>query len=178
MLDISKREKNILTAGIVFLVVFFGYRLGIAPVFEKRQILERSVTEKQASLTLMNTQLERILSLNRQSDFQTRALMQRPADFSLFSFIDSQAQQSGVKENVDYMKPFTRKDETSSYQVATVKISLKEVNLKALVDFLDRIESSKNAVIITSLSLAKAGKQKNKLDAVLETETLMPGSKA
>lgn len=178
MLNISKREKNTLTVGIVFLVVFFGYRLVIAPVFEKKQILERSVAEKQASLTQMSEQLERILSANRQSDFQSRALAMRPKSFSLFSFLDSQAQQSGVKENVEYMKPFTRKDETSNYQVATVKVKLKEVYLKELVDFLEKIESPNNGVIITSLSLTKAGQQKNKLDAVLETETLMPGNGA
>lgn len=174
-MDISKREKNTLMVGIVFLVIFFGYRLVIAPVFENKQILQRSISGKQASLEEMNAQLEQILSINKQSDFQTRALARRPANFSLFSFLDSQALQSGVKENVDYMKPFTRNSENSKYQVATVKVKLKEVYLKELVDFLYRIESSNNGVVITSLSLTKAGKLKNKLDAVLETETLVPG---
>ncbi|MCD4675060.1 MAG: general secretion pathway protein GspM, partial [Desulfobacula sp.] len=83
----------------------------------------------------------------------------------------------GVKENVAYMKPFTKKLETSLYILATVKVKLKEVYLKELVDFLYHIESSKNGVTITSLSLSKAGKEKVKLDAVVETQTLMQKEK-
>ncbi len=172
-MDLSKRQKNFLIAGGIFLVLFFGYTQGIAPVFEKREVLQRVLIEKQAGLQTMNTQLAQIQSITRQFESQTRALSVRPKNFSLFSFLDLQAKQSGVKENVDYMKPFSKNNENSKYTVTTVKVKLKEVYLKELVDFLYRIESSNNGVIITSLSLTKAGKDKNKLDAVLETETLM-----
>ncbi len=172
-MEISKREKNILIAGAVFLVLFFIYTLGIAPVFEKRQTLNRALVEKQAGLEQIKALSLQYRSVSRLSDSQTQFMASRSKNFSLFSFIDLQAQQSGVKENVEYMKPFTKKNEVSKYLEATVKVKLKEVYLKQLVDFLYRIESSQNGVSIISLSLTKAGKNKTMLDAVLETQTLM-----
>ena len=71
------------------------------------------------------------------------------------------------------MKPFTKSIENSAYKVSSVKIKLSAVYLKELIDFVYLIETSRNAVNITSLSLSKAGKEKIKLDAVIEAETLM-----
>jgi len=178
MIDFSKREKNILIFGITFLVLFFGFQLGVAPVFEKRQTLKRILIEKQAALKEMVVLQQQFLAVSNNFDATTKDLANRKKDFSLFSFLDFQAQQSGVKENVTYMKPFTKKLDKSLYTLATVKVKLKEVYLKELVDFLYHIEASKNAVTISSLSLTKAGKEKVKLDAVIETETLLLKDKA
>ncbi len=155
-----------------------GFQLGVAPVFEKRDTLRRILNEKKAALEEMVNLQQQYLAVSNNSDIKTRVSINREKDFSLFSFLDDQAQQSGVKENVAYMKPFTKKLEKSLYTLATVKVKLKEVYLKELVDFLYHIESSKNGVTITSLSLSKAGKEKVKLDAVIETQTLMQKDKA
>ena len=55
--------------------------------------------------------------------------------------------------------------------LAVVKVKLKDVYLKEFIDFLYRIESSGNAVNITSLSLSKSGKDKLRLDALIEAQT-------
>ncbi len=173
MSNFSKREINILIFGITFVVLFFGFNFGIAPVFEKRTNLTRILIEKQAAIAKMTAQQEQFLMASNNLDTKERILSTRKKSFSLFSFLDSQARLSGVKENVAYMKPFTKNLEKSDYILATVKVKLKEVYLKELVDFLSKIESSKNGVSITSLSLTKAGKAKVKLDAVIETQTVM-----
>ena len=178
MVNFSKREKNILIFGIIFLGLFFGFQLGVAPVFEKKQTLKRILAEKQTALEEMIQLQQQYRSVSNNFDAQNQALAEREKDFSLFSFLDSQAQQSAVKENVTYMKPFTKKLDNSLYTLSTVKVKLKEVYLKELVGFLYHIEMSKNAVTITSLSLTKAGKEKVKLDAVIETQTLMRKGKA
>ena len=173
MFDFSKREKKVLICGIIFVVLFFGFQLGVVPIVEKKNTLRRILNEKQAALEEMVKLKQLFLAVSNNFDTKTQVLTSRKKDFSLFSFLDSQAQQSGVKENVAYMKPFTKKLEKSLYTLATVKVKLKDVYLKELVDFLFRIESSKNGVTITSLSLSKAGKEIIRLDAVIETQTLM-----
>ena len=178
MVDFSRREKNVLIFGIIFVVLFFGFQLGVAPVFEKRQTLKRILIEKQAALKEMVELQQHFLAVSNNFGTKTKDLSNREKDFSLFSFLDFQAQQSGVKENVTYMKPFVKKLDKSLYTLATVKVKLKEVYLKELVDFLYHIEVSKNAVTISSLSLTKAGREKVELDAVIETETLLLKDKA
>ncbi len=173
MFDLSKREKNVVVIGLTFLVVFFGYQIFFAPVFENHANLTRILGDKQAAFKQM-------VSLGRQYQQQAGQdgpvsgdLVAREKDFSLFSFLDSQVRHSGIKQNVEYMKPFTKDLEKSDYQIATVKVKLKAVYLGELADFLFRIESSNNGVAITSLSLSKTGKEKSRLDAVIETRTFI-----
>jgi general secretion pathway protein M len=173
MPDFSKREINVLLFGTLFVVLFFGYQFGIVGVLDKRDNLKRILTQKQAALEEMVMLQQQFLAVSNNFDIKTQVLANRKPDFSLFSFLDAQAQQSNVKENVAYMKPFTKKLENSLYALETVKVNLKEVYLKDLVDFLYHIESSKNGVTINSLSLFTTGKEKLMLDAVIKTQTMM-----
>ena len=177
MPNLSRREILIVSFGIAFVVLFFGYQLGVAPVLENREDLKRILAQRKISLGEMGQLQQEFRTLSGNLGHQADDLARRDRGFSLFSFLDSQAEQSGVKTNVEYMKPFTKKVENSSLTLATVKIKLKEVFLKDLVDFLSRIETSGKSVDISSLSLTKAGKDEKQLDAVIETQTLMPEDK-
>ena len=91
----------------------------------------------------------------------------------MFSFLDAEAQKGGLKDKVAYMTPSSKKMEKSAYSTDTVKFKLTEVYLKELMDLLCHIETSENGVTITALLLTKTGKNNDRLDAVIETETLM-----
>ena len=171
MFNLSEREKNILIAGIIFVVLFFGFQFGIAPVFEKRDNLGRILKDKQEALEEMLVLKQQFAAVSNKFDEDAQNLKLRQQNFSLFSFLDSLVQQSGIKENVAYMKPLTKKLEKSKYVLAVVKVKLKDVYLKEFIDFLYRIESSGNEVNITSLSMSKSGKEKLRLDVLIETQT-------
>ncbi len=176
MFNISIREKKILISGIVFVVLFFGFQFGIVPVFDKRENLTRILKDKQISLEEMFDLQQQFFAVSNRFDIKEQTLAPGKKNFSLFSFLDSLVQQSNIKENVVYMKPLTKKLEKSKYMLVTVKVKLKDLYLKEFIDFLYRMESSGNNVVITSLSLSKSGskssKDKNRLDAVIETQAL------
>lgn len=172
MLDISTREKKVLGGGIIFVLLFLIFRFGAVPAFEKRKNLNRILIEKRSAIEEMRIQQQQFFKKSSNANLKIQELANRKKDFSLFSFLDSQVRQSGVKESVDYMKPFSKELKSSSYSVAIVKIKLSGVYLKELFDFLYRVESSKKGLYITSLSISKAGKRRNRLDAVIETQTL------
>lgn len=173
MIALSGREKLVVMLGAAFAVVFFGYQLVVAPVFENRRTLTQVLQHKQAALDEMVLLQQQYAGVSSSFDTRAQALADREKGFSLFAFLDSQAQHSGVKTNVAYMQPFSKEMENASYTLETVKFKLAEVYLKELVDFLHRIESSDNGVAITALSLNKTGADKDKLDAVIEAQTLM-----
>jgi general secretion pathway protein M len=179
MFNLLERERNILIAGIVFLVLFFGFQLGIVPMFEKRENFDRILKERQKALEEMIVLQQQYSVASNQFDTNAYSLSQRKKNFSLFSFVDSLAQQSGIKENVAYMKPLSKKFEKTKYMLAIVKVKLNDVYLKEFMEFLYRIESSGKGVNITSLSLSKSSKSgsnkdrdKLTLDAIIETQTL------
>ena len=178
MFNLSEREKNILIAGIIFVVLFFSFQFGIAPVFDKRDNLGRILSDKQKALEEMLVLQQQFTAVSNKFDKNAQTLKLREENFSLFSFIDSSVQQSGIKDNVVYMKPLTKKLEKSRYMLAIVKVKLRGVYLKEFIDFLYRIESSGNGVNITSLSLSKSGKEKLRLDALIETQTFKLKDKA
>ncbi|MFA5903124.1 MAG: hypothetical protein WC836_04250 [Desulfobacula sp.] len=173
MRNFSNREKYVLGSGVLFLVLFFGIRFGILPIFEKRDNSERILKEKQIALEEMITLQHQFQAVSSDFDTRKKILSNRKEGFSLFSFLDAEAQKGGLKDKVAYMTPSSKKMEKSAYATDTVKFKLTEVYLKELMDLLYHIETSENGVTITALLLTKTGKNNEKLDAVIETEALM-----
>ncbi len=169
MFNIAIREKKILISGAVFVVLFCAFQFGIVPVFDQRETLTRILKYKHDSLEEMFDLQQQLLAVSNRFDIKEH-MAPGEKNFSLFSFLDSLVQQSNIKENVVYMKPLTKKLEKSKYILVTVKVKLNDLYLKELIDFLYRVESSGNNVVITSLSLSKSGRDKNRLDAVIETQ--------
>ena len=89
MFDFSKREKNVLIFGIVFVVLFLSLQFGVAPLFEKRENLNRILIEKQAALSEMINLQQQFLAVSNNFNIETQILSNRKKDFSLFSFLDS-----------------------------------------------------------------------------------------
>lgn len=173
MHNFSKREKYVLISGILFLILFFGIRLGILPIFEKRDDYKRILKEKQIALEEMMILQQQFQAVSSNLDTRKKDLASRKEGFSLFSFLDAEAQKNGLKDKVAYMTPSSKKMENSNYSTDTVKFKLTEVYLKELMDFISHIETSENHVTITALLLTKTGKNNDRLDAVIETEALM-----
>lgn len=174
MFNLSVREKNIISAGLVFLVLFFGFQMGISPVFEKRDTLKRILGEKKTALKEMTGLAKQIMTEYSTAASGPGSEISRPSNFSLFSFIDSQVQKSNLKKSVDSMKPSSKKDAQSRMKIDIVKVKLNQVYLKELIDFIYSIEASPNGVSIGSLSLSKSGKNKDLLDAVIEAQAFIP----
>ncbi len=173
MFNFSKREINVLTVGGIVLIVFLAAQFIYSPAIEKRKSSQRILAESQAALKEMVVLKQEFSAISTNFDIKAERIAKRKKNFSLFSFLDSQARLSDVKENVVYMKPFTKELENSLYTLENVKVKLTDVYLKELIDFLFRIESSPNSVTITSFALSKSGKDNTRLEAIIETETLM-----
>ncbi len=173
MPELSGRDRTMLAAGAVFLVIFCAVQFIYLPAMDKQAALKKTVAVQDEAVGQMKTLQKTFQDLSLDLDQQKSSLEKRPAGFTLFSFLDTQAEKSGVKKNVAYMKPSTQDMEKTGYTISRVKVKIEEVHLKGLMDFLYRIEASPDGVLITSLSLSKTGKKGDRLDAVFEAETLI-----
>ena len=162
-----------MTAGGIFLIAFSVFQFVCIPAVDRLERQKRILQVQDESIARMRRLAKEYQTLSLQFDEQKRVLTQRPADFTLFSFLDTQAQKSGVKKHVAYMKPYTQDADDKEYSLSKVKVKLKEVYAKGLIYFLSGVESSGNGVEISSLSLNKSGKNGRFIDAVVETQTLM-----
>ena len=172
-MELTRRDKKVVAAGGIFLLLFMVVQFICLPAMDRLDRQKRILAAQDEAIARMRQLARDYQDLSLRLDKQKRMLGQRPSNFTLFSFLDTQAQQSGVKRHVAFMKPVTQDTDNKAYKLSKVRVKLKEVYFKGLVDFLSRIESPRNGVGISSLSLNKAGRKGTSIDAVIEAQTLM-----
>lgn len=172
---LTARERIVLWSGGAFLLVFILVRMIVMPAMEERTNLKKLVKAKQDALVEIHElkqEYQRIMALE---SLQSGAMLIQDADFSLFSFLDSCAEQSGVKDNVAYMKPSAGKSGRPGILLSNVKLKLDDLFLEELVNFLYRLETAPQGVSIKTLSLSQTGKDSKQIEAVLEAQALITG---
>lgn len=173
MNNLSIRERNYLMAGAVLLILFGIIQFVYLPATDKRAHLKQVLSAEKLSLVKMSGMQKQYLSMSGDMERYKAIIQYRDKGFTLFSFLDRQAERSRVKGNIEYMKPFSQPLEGTPYTLSKVKLKLKSIYLMEMINFLQTVETSKNGIQIISLSLSKSGKNKKLLNAVIETQALL-----
>jgi general secretion pathway protein M len=169
---LSRREKIIVAGGSGLLVVFLLIQLVIVPVFERKARLQRAVQSKTsvlADMQRLKSEYDRLSSQAKQSEAR---YTQRDKGFTLFSFLDQLAGQARVKERVSYMRPSKTEQKNSPLKLSRVEMKLEAVTLEQLTAFLHGVETSKNMVSVSKLSISRRDQKEGLLDAILQVDTL------
>ncbi len=154
---------------VLFIVIQFIY----LPAHDNIKELARVLEAEKTSLTQVKQLRQDYLNLSPNPSGNTDLIKNRPAQFTLFSFLDQQASKTGVKGHIDYMKPHTRDLDNSPYTLSIVKLKLKQIVLTDFIRFLQGVETQGTGIGITSLSMTQTGKKKNRLNATIEVQTLI-----
>ena len=171
-LNLNKREKVAVSAAIVFLSVFILAQLIIIPVIEKRDTLSDRLNVKKNTLAEMKNLRMEYLSMQKKIESSKQGFNNRTAGFTLFSFLDSLAGDTGLKDHIAYMKPSTTVAEGSGLKISRVEMKLSEITMEELTSYLFKVETSKNMVMVKRLSITKTGKSSGLIGAVLQVETM------
>jgi general secretion pathway protein M len=169
---LSRREKIVVAAGGCLLVLFLLVQLVIAPAFNRTSQMRRAVQSK----TLILADMQRLKS--EYDGFKSRAKQsevrytRRDKGFTLFSFLDQLAGQSGIKERVNYMRPSKIEQKNSPLKLSRVEMKLEAVTLEQLTTFLARVETSRNMAVVSKLSVNRRDQKEGLLDAILQVDTL------
>ena len=169
---LSQREKIIVAGGGLTLLIFLIVQFLIAPVFDRNSQMGRSVQAKTTMLAEMQrlkADHDGLKSVAKQSEAR---FARRDKGFTLFSFLDQLAGQARVKERVSYMRPTKTEQKNSTLKLSRVEMKLEAVTLEQLATFLQAVESSKNMVSVSKLSITRRDQKEGLLDAILQVETL------
>lgn len=170
-LNISRREQMFLVLGGCFVLVFLVFLLLIEPVFQKREQLGSKITEKRQDLAEMKLMRRELQQLRSRSEEAEQRFSQRPEDFTLFSFMDRLAGETGIKDNISYMKPGSSRDESSGLKTVSVELKIEDVTLEQLTSYLYQIETSNSMVRIEKLSISRQGEEESLLSVVMQAKT-------
>jgi general secretion pathway protein M len=171
---LSRREKIIVAGGGGLLVLFLLVQLVIAPVFERNSRLKRAVQSKTQILADMHRLKSEYDSLSSRAKQSEARFTRRDKGFTLFSFLDQLAGQARVKERVSYMRPSKTEQKNSPLKLSRVEMKLEAVTLEQLTAFLHGVETSKNMVSVSKLSITRRDQKEGLLDAILQVDTLEP----
>jgi len=170
--NLNKRERYgiMLTAGAIgiFIITVFI----IEPFFSRAANMKNSLQTKADMLADMQRMQSEYTALTQQAKISTSRFQRRQKGFTLFSFLDRLAGESGVKDRISYMKPSKRVQKNSPYKISRVEMKLEAITLEQLTNYLHGVETSKNMVDIKKISISKKDKKEGLLTAVLQVETV------
>jgi general secretion pathway protein M len=167
---LEKREKQAVTAGLIFLVCFAVFHFLVSPLLQARQQTQKALLHKKEDIQKISQLQEEYYKLQNQAVNIEGRLQKRNPSFSLFSFIEEKATKAKVKQQINSMTPSTSEGE-GALQESRVDLKLERISLQQLVDFLIEIESAKDIVVIKRISIQGNSKEDGALDAVMQVIT-------
>lgn len=167
---LEKREKQIVTAGLVFLVCFAVFHFLVSPLLQSRQQTQKALLHKKEDIQKISQLQTEYYKLQNQAVNIEERLQKRSPSFSLFSFIEEKATKAKVKQHINSMTPSTS-DGEGALQESRVDLKLERISLQQLVDFLKEIESAKDVVVIKRISIQENSREDGALDAVMQIIT-------
>lgn len=167
---LEKRERQIVTAGLIFLACFALFHFVASPLIQVRQQTHKALIRKQEELQKMVQLQENYRKLQNQATSIEERLEKRSPGFSLFSFIEEKAGKAGVKQQINSMTP-SSVDGEGALQESRVDLKLERLSLQQLVSFLQEVESPDNVVVIKRISIQENSREDNTLDATMQIVT-------
>ena len=171
-INLRRRDRIALTAAGIALGVFLVFQLVIFPIIDSRDGLRKRIQTQYDALAEMQSLKAEYDTLTRFSRDMQRQLKSRSKTFTLFSFMDRLAGQSGLKQNIVYMKPSSSNLKNSPYSLSMVEIKLNALTMLQLTTLLHGIEDPTKMVWIKRLSISKNDKKKGLVNSIVQVETL------
>jgi general secretion pathway protein M len=171
-IKLNQREKIGVTAATAAVIVFLAVQFLIVPLFDKNAQLTRTLATRQQELEqilLLQAEYRQTVQTAEQAQ---RYLKTRKRGFTLFSFLDTLAGQTGVKSHIAYMKPTTTTQKESPYRLSMVEIKLQDITMAQLLAYLHGIETSRDMISIKRLSIARGEQNATLINTVFQVETL------
>lgn len=165
-MQLTGREKKMVLLAAAALAVFVMAQFVVYPLFDQRLRLQKRLAGKEKALAEMQLLKQQLHRFNQQSGSMAERLEQREAGFSLFAFLEENAAESAVKENIAYMKP-SESQEGGALAQNRVEMKLQGVSLEQLLRFVEKSESPENLVGVAKLTIQENTKEEGSLDATL-----------
>jgi len=167
MIQLNQREKMAVGLAGVCLLVFVVLQFLVFPLVDKRARLIKGLAGREKAVIEMRAMQARFQAISQQSGSLADRLAKRDPEFSLFSFLEKNAADSGVKDRIAYMKP-SEAAKGELFRQSLVEMKLQAVSLQQLVDFLEKTESPDLLVGIDKITIQENTKEEATLDVTLQ----------
>ena len=168
----NKRERYAIMLAVGVIGIFMVVTLIVEPFLNRTDLLKKSLHDKAVMLEQMRRLQSEFGTLTQKAQVSKALFGRRQKGFKLYPFLGQLAAEAGIKDNITYMKPTTKRDKNSPYRISRVEMKLDAITLKQLATYLHGVETSKNMVDVKRISISKKDKKQGLLTAVLQVETV------
>ena len=175
--QLTKSQKQIVIAGLVFVAAALFVQFAALPYFEARQKVNGGIAGSEKALRELATLGAEYGVLQRRSEEIRKVIERRPPGFALFSYVEKRAGDAGVKTNIKSINPL-KSAPAEAYEETAVEMRLDKLTTKQLTDFLYLLESREDLVRIRKMSVGKMKESPEYLSVLLQVFTyqaLLPG---
>jgi len=171
-IKLNKREKIGVAAAAAAIVIFLVLQVLVFPLFEKNAQLSRTLATRQQEREQIQLLQAEYLKTAEKAQQAQRHLKKRKQGFTLFSFLETLAGQTGVKSHIAYMRPTTTSQKESPYRLSKVEMKLQDITMSQLIAYLHGIETSMDMISIKRLSISKGELKADLINTVFQVETV------
>jgi hypothetical protein len=168
---LDKKQRYYVAGAAAFVVIVLILEFGIFPFGEAKENIRQSISANQKRLNEMIKLDEEFVQQEAKIAWIKRAMAARPADFSLFAYLERKAAQAGVRGNIKNMNS-ARGTQTANYEESFVDIRLDKITIKQLTDFLYYAESPTDQVKIRKIAVNKMKESPEYLSAQVQVASL------
>jgi general secretion pathway protein M len=170
-MKLARRERYFVYGAALLIALFLLFQLAISPFFEARRRVKRGVEAREQGLEEIVKLSSEYRRYRKGSQGIEQILTNRERGFTLFSFLEKEAGDADVKQNIKYMKPSVSTG-SGPYKESLVEMKLEAVSLEQVTGYLYRIESPEKAVSIKRISIKQNQRKAGSLDAILQVLTV------
>jgi len=171
MKNLTHREKYAVCGALGIILLLLLHQVVLTPLVESKSRMSRVLASKVQTSRDISALRSEYLAIREQENLSKSKFTDRKQNFTLFSFLDEQAGEAGMKAHIAYMRPSTTTPKDSPFRIAQVEMKFQNVTMKQLATYLHKIETSRNQIIVKRLSVSKDAKQTGFIDAVLQVIT-------
>jgi Tfp pilus assembly protein PilO len=168
--DLSPREK-VIVGGAAFVVacllVFFFV---ISPAQERSKLLSRLITQKEREFQELIVVRDEYQQLKAAEDEIVRRISSGGASVSPLSHLEQLAQKSGLREQLDQMKPLPSLA-APRYTITPVQLNFRGAGLPEVIAYLYEVENASLPFLIKRLKIKPTARAAGRLDVTLEILT-------
>jgi general secretion pathway protein M len=147
--NLQPRERLFVGGAGAALVLVLFFMLVIDPLFKHSAELDRQIVTARRQLTELRTMQQ---DYRRQKSVvdSINSQLKKQQNFAIFSRLEELAGQTGIRNNILYMKP-TVSTPSEVYNEESVEIKMEGVTLAQLVRYLHQVENSPQLLKIKRL---------------------------
>ena len=163
--SLNDKDKKTLKAGGIIAALLLFIAIVLIPLKDSESYYSEKIRTKGKAAEEVNLMASRYKMLKGRFDKIKSTVKNEKSDFTLFSFLDSAASGSDLKDNIKGMKPsvFSRDDYTES----TVTVELEDVDIKSFITYLHRVETSGHNLKIKKADIKPRYSSPDKINVTL-----------